>query len=297
MLLGLIIARGVRRSRGARRWWVGEVALLALVLAGCATGKVAFPTATPGQPLRITATLHKPPGSGPHPAVVILHGCGGMAPIHATWARRFVEQGYVALIVDSLTARGFAELCSKEGPDIPNTARFDDAMGALHHLQALPFVDGARVGAIGFSNGGLYAIAVINGPSLERARARGVVLPSPGFAAAVGVYPGGCRSLLSDRVVKPLLILIGGADDWTRADLCGQMVEAMRSRGADAEIVVYPGAYHYFDVEGQRKELLANVENLNKPNDCCGATVAYDATAAADARQQVSRFFARHLKR
>ena len=273
------------------------MAPLTLVLASCATGKVAFPTATPGPPLRITAALHKPPGSGPYPAVVILHGCGGVAPIHTTWARLFVEQGQVALIVDSLRPRGFAELCSKSGPDIPNTARFDDAMGALRYLQTLPFVDPARVGAIGFSNGGLYAIAVINGPSLERARARGVALPSPGYAAGVGVYPGGCRSLLEERVVKPLLILIGGADDWTRPDLCAQMVEAMRSRGADAEIIVYPGAYHYFDVEGQKREFLADVENLNKPNDCCGATVAYDATAAADACQQVSRFFARHLKR
>src|SRR5439155_21769186 len=121
-----------------------------------------------------------------------------------------------------------------------------------------PFVEPARVGAIGFSNGGLYAIAVINGPSLERGRARGVALPSPGYAAGVGVYPGGCRSLLEERVVKPLLVLIGGADDWTRADLCVRMVEAMRSRGADAEIVVYPGAYHYFDVEGQKREFLAD---------------------------------------
>jgi len=39
------------------------------------------------------------------------------------------------------------------------------------------------------------------------------------------------------------------------------------------------------------------VENPNSPNGCCGATVAYDAAAAADARQRVSRFFERHLKR
>ena len=49
--------------------------------------------------------------------------------------------------------------------------------------------------AIGWSQGGVYAMAVINGPSLERARRRGVALPATGFAAGIGVYPGGCFSL------------------------------------------------------------------------------------------------------
>src|SRR6266508_1588020 len=269
----------------------GAVALATLLLAGCATGKVAFLNATPGVPIRITAALHRPSGPGPFPAVVIMHGCEGVAPMHTTWARRLKGEGYVALIVDSLTPRGFVELCSKGGPDVKTTDRMDDAIGALRHLQGLSFVDGARIGALGFSHGGTYAIAVINGPSLERARARGVALPSPGYAAGVAVYPGGCRSLVNELVVKPLLVLIGDADDWTPADVCQQMVEAMRSRGAPAEIALYPGAYHYFDVEGQKREFLAEVENLNSPNGCCGATVAYDAAAAADARQRVLRFF------
>ena len=267
-----------------------------LLIQGCA-GRVGFPNLTPEAPLEITGTLTKPDGAGPFPAVVILHGCGGVARIHTKWARWFNERGYVALIPDSWTPRGFSELCSKEGPDVPNTARFDDTMGALRYLQSLPFVDAARVGAIGFSNGGLYAIAVINGPSLDRARARGLMLSSPGFAAGVGVYPGGCFSLVKERVVAPVLVLIGGADDWTRPEPCAEMVDAMRARGADATIVIYPGAYHYFDVEGQRKTYLADVENRNKPNDCCGATVSYDAAAAADAFRRVEEFFGRHLKR
>jgi dienelactone hydrolase len=73
------------------------------------------------------------------------------------------------------------------------------------------------------------------------------------------------------------------------------MVNAMRSRGADASIVIYPGAYHYFDVEGQRLEVLADVENDEKPGGH-GATVSYQAEVAADAHRQVERFLARHLK-
>jgi dienelactone hydrolase len=96
--------------------------------------------------------------------------------------------------------------------------------------------------------------------------------------------------------VRPLLVLIGQADDWTPADKCREMVEAMRARGADATIVMYPGAYHYFDVEGQRLEVLTEVENDTRPGGF-GATVSYQAEAAADAHRRIEEFLARHLRR
>ena len=74
-------------------------------------------------------------------------------------------------------------------------------------------------------------MAVINGPSLERAKQRGVELPATGFAAGIGFYPGGCTSLIDERVIRPLLVLIGGADDWTPAATCRQMADAMAMRG------------------------------------------------------------------
>jgi dienelactone hydrolase len=112
----------------------------------------------------------------------------------------------------------------------------------------------------------------------------------------VGVYPGGCYSLVDELVTRPLLVLIGDADDWTSPGSCVAMIEAMRRRGADATIVLYPQAYHYFDVAGQPRAYLPDVANHNKPNECCGATVAFDAAAFADARGRVAEFFGYHLK-
>jgi dienelactone hydrolase len=271
--------------------------LVAALAWGCAATtptRVKFANATPGAPLDIDATLVRPAGVGPFPAVVQLHGCGGLEAQSYRWARWLAEHGYVSLVVDSFGPRGVKGDC-RTGPDEPPvTARFDDAMGALRYLQSQPFVSGARVAAIGWSQGGVYAMSVVNGPSLERARKRGVALPSPGFAAAVGVYPGGCTSLVNEQAVRPLLVLIGGADDWTPAANCVRMAEAMRARGADVSIVVYPGAYHYFDVEGQPLEVLSHVENDAKPGGF-GATVSYQAAAAEDAYRQIETFLARHL--
>jgi dienelactone hydrolase len=276
------------------------VLIITVLDTGCAsrlvTAAVTFRNLTPDQPQDIAATLVRPPGDGPFPAVVQLHGCGGIEAQSFRWARWFANRGYVALVVDSFGPRDVKGDC-REGPhEPPITARFDDAFGALRYLQSLPFVEADRVGAIGWSQGGVYAMAVINGPSLERARHRGVELPATGFAAAIGVYPGGCFSLVNERVIRPLLVLIGGADDWTPAETCEEMVNAMRSRGSDAAIVVYPGAYHYFDVEGQPRTVLDQVDNAAKPGGH-GATVSYQAEAATDAYRQVEAFFARHLKR
>jgi dienelactone hydrolase len=122
-----------------------------------------------------------------------------------------------------------------------------------------------------------------------------VQIPEPGFRAAVGVYPGGCFSLVNERSVRPLLLLIGADDDWTLASECVQLAEAQRAKGADVTLVVYPGAVHYFDVKGQPRAWIADVENRNRPNKCCGATVGYDAAADADAHRRVAEFFGRHL--
>jgi dienelactone hydrolase len=276
------------------------VATLVLSVAGCASTRVTMPVTftnvTPGAPQEIVATLVRPAGDGPFPAVVQFHGCAGLEAQSYRWARWLAERGYVALVVDSFGPRKVRGDCRTAEDEPPITARFDDAFGALRYLQSQPFVIADRIGAIGWSQGGVYSMSVINGPSLERARARGVELPRVGFAASVAVYPGGCSSLITQQVIRPLLVLIGGADDWTPPGKCMEMVNAMKSRGADIEIVVFPGAYHYFDKEGQPLEVLPDVENDTKPGGF-GATVSYQTEAAADTYRRVEAFFGRHLAR
>jgi dienelactone hydrolase len=274
-------------------------AVLAALLSGCgatsAPRLVAFSSVAPGAPERITAALVRPGGAGPFPAVVQLHGCAGVQAQSYRWARWFADHGYVALVVDSFGARRVKGNCRSGQDEPPITARLDDTLGALRYLQSRPYVRADRVAVIGWSQGGVYAMAAINGPSLERAARRGVELPPVGFAAGIAIYPGGCHSLMQEKVIRPLLVLIGAADDWTPAVECEAMAAAMRSRGADVSIVSYPDAYHYFDVKGQPLTVLPDVDNDAKPQGR-GATVGYQAAAARDARRQVRAFLARHLK-
>ena len=282
-------ARRMRR----RGWWIAVVATLMI---GCAQARLTFINATPGVPIPVPATTYRPEGPGPFPAVVLLHGCEGVSENSRRWAEWLRARGYLALVVDSWTPRGLKEACSFTVPDPPSTARFDDAIGALRYLHTLPEVDRRRVAIMGWSNGGVFSMAVVNGPSLERAVARGVAMPEPGYAAAIGIYPGGCDSLMHERFVRPVLVVIGDADDWTRAETCVAMAAEMRAKGADVSVELLAGAYHYFDFEGQAKTVLSHVGNDNKPGGCCGATVAYDAAADAVGHRRIAEFLGYHLR-
>ena len=251
--------------------------------------------ATPGTPQRIEGKLYKPDGRGPFPALVLLHGCQGVVRQTQTWAHWLRERGYVALVTDSFGPRNDPADCKGGDDSGPSTARFDDAIGALRYLQAQPFVIPDRVASFGWSQGGLFAMSVINGPTLERARARGVTLPRAGYAAAIAMYPGGCEAYVKELVIRPLLLLIGGADNWTPPQYCREMTAAMKARGADVTLVEYPGAYHYFDIVGQKKEVLKDIEQPYTPGTF-GVTVAYDPAAAADASRRLEDFLTRTLK-
>jgi dienelactone hydrolase len=274
--------------------------LSALVASAACARPISFESATPKDPARIEGRLTRPDGPGPFPALVLMHGCHGVSPQVNAWARWLADRGYVAFVVDSFGPRHEPADCKADDtkgdqPAAPATARFDDAIGALKYLQSQPFVVPERIASFGWSQGGVFAMAVINGPTLDRARARGVLLPKVGYAAAVAMYPGGCRDYAKELVIKPLLLLIGGSDDWTPPRYCREMAANLKARGADVTLVEYPGAYHYFDVVGQRKQVLKDIEqpfNLGT----YGVTVAYDAGAAADAQRQVEAFLARVLK-
>jgi len=270
--------------------------VMVTVLAGCGAARVRFPNATPDTPRTITAETYRPAGAGPFAAVVLLHGCEGVSDTTRAWARWLRGRGYLAFVVDSWMARGLTQTCSFSIPDPPATERLDDAIGALRHLHARGDVDPARIAVMGWSNGGVFALAAVNGPSIARAAARGVTVPDPGFVAAIGIYPGGCASLTHEKVVRPVLILTGEADDWIPPAACLEMTRAMRAAGADVRIEVFPGARHYFDVEGLARTILPDVGNDNRPGGCCGATVAYDPAAARAARARVNEFLGHHLR-
>jgi uncharacterized protein len=94
--------------------------------------------------------LWLPPGEGPWPAVMVLHGAGSQKENHADYARAAVAHELAALTFDN---RGHGET---EGP--LGSGAIDDLGALAAWLAARPEVDGRRIGVRGSSMGGLLAI-------------------------------------------------------------------------------------------------------------------------------------------
>ena len=237
------------------------------------------------RPATIVEVL-RPEGEGPFPAVVLLHGCSGIIQTERGWAQELRKRGYLALLVDSFRPRGYTEICTNF-LRVTRLQRVEDAHAALRWARAQPSVAADAVALMGFSNGA-YALL----QAMRSAPTAG----APGFRAAVAMYPE-CRFDVGASFYAPILILIGGADDWTLASHCRDLTEAAgRSPGAPVLLHVYPGVHHSFDNPAIRHYYYAGAKNPNKPGGCCGATVGYDAAAHVDAIGRVAEFLAAHLR-
>ena len=268
---------------------------------------------------QVPATLMTPDGPGPFPAVVVMHDCSGLGPGSSAapqrWAAELVRQGYVVLVPDSFTPRGLAAGVCTEPPARARVAngyvRAADAYGALAFLRTLPIVDGRHIGIMGGSHGGWTTLAAMYEPVLDTNPL--ITVKRDGFAAAIALYPsctGPYGSWSTTRAngdsgpaiahagvykpIAPVLILIGAKDDWTPAEPCQWLVETAKAQGYPIDIKVYPGARHSFDSD-KPVRYSAQRTNLNARLGY-GATTGGDPDAWADARRQVSAFFARHLK-
>ena len=279
------------------------VCLLAGLAGGCAAG-ISGPSITTtgpgGASEQIPVTIRKPEGSGPFPAVVMLHDCSGLGPASSgapgRWADELVARGYVVILPDSFTTRGVPDgVCvaaPARGVDVSPERRARDAHAALAHLRTLPWVGDRPVGVMGGSHGGTTTLATMQ--SAEGGRG--------GFAAAVALYPrcvprqGGVRVDAGGvyRPGAPLLILIGEADDWTPAEACRTLVETARRAGQPVAIKVYPDAHHSFDSRNPVRFVPGRI-NPSAPGGR-GATTGGHPEAWADSIREVTAFFDRHLK-
>ena len=237
-----------------------------------------------------------PAAGGLAPAIVLLHGCGGPYDRPGALSKRMHEYaalvnalGMHALVTDSLTPRGERELCTQRVGDraITQTHRRRDALGALQWLAAQPGVDATRIGLMGWSHGGSAVLATLQRGHSETEAS--TVRPAFGVA----FYPG-CADPLRRRwqASAPLLMLLGGADDWTPAAPCEAL--ARQAEGPPVQVETYAGAYHGFDGTAPVR-LRRDVPNGAHPGQ--GVHVGGDAAARAASHERLRAYLRERLAR
>ena len=279
------------------------LAMLQMATPAWADERVAFPSfdedLTGAAATVLDGRLYRPPGAGPFPAVVGMHGCGGRdfrnrdAPFNniGGWAERLSAQGYIVLLPDSFRPRGTIEVCTQGKQAVsPTRHRPRDALGALAWLRAQPYVRGDRVFLMGWSNGAVATLATLRADNFQPLRQRA----GGDFRAAVALYPGCVTQMKTKWTTRtPLLILSGAEDDWTPAEPCQELAKRSHGNGEPVEFHAYPGAYHGFDAPGDKPANRADVPRA-VANGKGYVTIAPDPAARADVIVRVPRFFARH---
>ncbi len=184
--------------------------------------------------------------TGPLPAALVLNGCGGYeadAGITSLIARQLAARGVLAVRLDYLGVRPAPAFtyCDpvKVATAAPELVR--GISGALATLRADPAVDPARVGAVGYSLGGLAtALVQLGGGGFAD-------IPGAGFGA-IGllspVVPGALADQAREGKVPPLVLVVGDADLVVGSSATTGLADAGRAGGVDVELQLVPRQGH-----------------------------------------------------
>ena len=251
---------------------------------GVTKTRVAYPA--PTTDLTIPGTLLMPPASGPVPAVVIVHGSGGVDGRGDYHAEALNRAGIATLEIDMWGPRGLKG--GPQGRPRRLAETYPDVYGALKLLAARPDVDRARIGIMGFSWGGALALATASARLTEQFTAG-----AEKFAAHVGFYPT-CWSFLPRApefrmTGAPVKILVGDKDDYDAPDACQRLLEALppESRALVA-LSIYAGGYHGWDATRSASFYDPNAA-LGKGG---GVRFVPDRALAERSRRETVEFFA-----
>jgi dienelactone hydrolase len=271
-----------------------------------------------GKPVTLAGELRLPrPGNDRLPAVVLLHGSGGVGGYILDWEQYLNTMGVATFVLDSFTPRGIVNTLNNQD-QLGRLAMINDAYRALDVLAKHPRIDPTRIALMGFSRGGQAALLA----SLKRfQRLHGTA--GQEFAAYIVFYPPCNTTFRDDEDVadKPIRIFHGSSDDFVPVAPCRAYVERLQAKGKDVQLTEYAGAGHLFDARAFKTPLkleraqttsrceLAEAEHGVIVNvktkqpftyaDPCikyGLTLAYNEKAATEARQAVKDFVTKTLK-
>jgi len=197
-----------------------------------------------GAPATLAGELRIPKsGSDRLPAVILIHGSGGVGGNVDIWAKEINSLGIAAFILDSFSGRGIVNTLSDQS-QLDSLAMTIDAYRALALLAQHPRIDPERIAVMGFSKGAVPAVYSSN----ERFRK----LYDPvkvGFAAHIGLYtPCNVQYRDDDKVTgAPIRLFHGIADDYVSIAPCRAYVERLKAAGVNVVLSEYPDAFHAYD--------------------------------------------------
>jgi len=177
------------------------------------------------------------------PAVILVHGSGGISGAVDTWARELNALGIAVFILDTFSGRGIVSTVADQS-QLNSLAMMVDSYRALALLAEHPRIDPKRIAIMGFSKGAVASVYSAN------ERFRKMYAPQgASFAAHIGLYtPCNVEYRDDDKTTgRPIRLFHGMADDYVAIGPCRTYVDRLRKAGADVQLTELAAAHHAYD--------------------------------------------------
>ncbi len=222
----------------------------------------------------VPALLYTPPGEGPFPALLDIHGGPTSQSVRTfrPFTQYLVSKGYVVLVPNVRGSVGYGKTYTSLDNKDFGGGPLKDVLACKSWLIANARVDEQRVAIMGQSYGGYMTLAAATFAPTEFAAhvdlfgitdLKSLVESFPVYWASSAEYiyrkfgnpndPADARYqrdrsplYFTDRIQRPLLVIQGANDSRVKKDQSDRFVEAVRQRGVAVEYLVIDGEGHGF---------------------------------------------------
>lgn len=226
------------------------------------------------------------------PAVIIVHGSGGVDSRGGHYAQELNKIGIATLEIDLWAARGV-----KTALERPKTVQetLPDTYAALNFLVNNPNIAANKIGITGFSWGGVVSMLT----SVEANNIK-YAINGERFAAHAPFYPV-CWVYnkapgyeFKDLTGAPILIQAGKADLYDAPDTCEKLLETVPAKDrANVKLIMHDNATHAWERREPDAEAFDPYSHLGKGGF---VPLKYNAKAAEDGTNALMEFFTKNLK-
>lgn len=211
-------------------------------------------------PVTLEAKLYLPRAAGKAPAVIITPGSGGVNPSMLLHARALTDAGIAVLLVDPFGGRGVKDTISAQD-QFSFAASTYDVFAAMRALEQQPAIDAGRLGAMGYSRGGIAVIQASITPLVQAALG-----PAKALRAVVAGWPW-CGYQFVDARTAPtaLFLALGDIDNWVSPVQCQVYFAAMKPLNPKVSLKFFRNADHGFGYASPMREIPNAIKALNAP--------------------------------
>ncbi|MGI8841952.1 MAG: S9 family peptidase [Caulobacteraceae bacterium] len=211
-------------------------------------------------------SMRTPPGFDPakkYPAVVEVYGGPAGALVTRGWAnpadQLYLEAGYILFSLDNRGTPNRSVAFKTAIDRRMGQLEVADQLAGVGYLKSLPYVDAARIGVTGWSNGGYMTLMLLTAPASPLAAGVAGAPPTDWslydthyterfLGTPAGNPAGYAASEVTARLaaLKPgtLMLVHGMADDNVIFENTTRVMAALQARAVAFETMLYPGLRH-----------------------------------------------------